>query len=651
MASRPFSLWRLIALALTAFACGLAPAFADAPLLHPMFQDHSVLQRDRAVPVWGDAAPGERVTVTLNRRSASARADRQGHWRIDLPAMREGGPYQLSARTSHGRTQTLSDVMVGDVFLCSGQSNMEFGVAGSLYGEMEIAHANNDRIRLLTVAHADSTTPLRTFKDAVSWSPVTPDSVRNFSAACYYFARELQKSVNVPIGLIHSSWGGSAIETWISANGMRAIGGRDAQLDILAAYARDPAEGNRRLGAQWQDWWRHAVPGGGEPWTDASASPNWRPLPEPMRDWKTWGAADLNRNGTVLFRRIVHLTAGQAAQPARLSLGAIDEIDETWVNGQPIGASFGWSTERTYDVPAQVLHEGDNLIVVAVTSTWDMGGMYGPPDHMALALADHSSVPLGGSWSFQAVPASAGYPPNAPWFAINGISPLFNAMIAPIGPYALKGALWYQGESNTGAADQYQALLAGLMRDWRNQFGAGLPFLIVQLPNFGAAPTAPAQSDWASLREAQRRAAEADAHAGLAVTIDVGMNDQLHPPNKQAVGARLARAARHVIYGEAITPSGPRVANAQHVGDAVTVNFADVEGSLVSYSGAPLGFELCGADQSSCRFVAASLRDNAVTLDGASGATRVRYCWGDGPTCNLSDRSGLPAGPFEIAIQ
>ncbi|MES1201099.1 MAG: sialate O-acetylesterase [Pseudomonadota bacterium] len=648
MPSQLRGILRLCALLACVFSA--TEAFADTPLLHSMFQDHAVLQRDRAIPVWGETRPRERVTVTLDGHNVTARADAHGHWRANLPALHAGGPYQLVARTAHGQTQTLSDVLIGDVFLCSGQSNMEFGVAGSLYGEFEIRFANNDRIRLLTVQHADNVTPQAQFHDPVSWSAVTPDSVRNFSAACYYFARELQKSQNVPLGLIHSSWGGSAIETWISANGMRAVGGHDAQLAMLSAYARNPTDGVRALDTSWRDWWRHAAPGGGEPWSDASAA-NWSPLPEPMRDWKKWGVPELNRNGTVFFRRSVHLTAAQAAQSASLSLGQIDEIDETWVNGQPIGASFGWSTERTYQVPAHTLHEGDNLVVIAVTSTWDMGGMYGPTDHMAITFGDGAKVPLGGDWSYQAAPANIGYPPRAPWFSINGISPLYNAMIAPIGPYGLKGALWYQGESNTGDADQYQALLAGLMRDWRRQFETpNLPFLIVELPNFGNAPTAPAQSDWASLREAQRRAVEADPHAGLAVTIDVGMNDQLHPPNKQAVGARLARAARHVIYGEAISPSGARVAGARRSGDSITVSFADVDGALVAYSGAPNGFELCGATQASCRFVSAALHDTSVTLPNAGDATRVRYCWGDGPVCNLSDRSGLPAGPFEVAI-
>jgi sialate O-acetylesterase len=219
----------------------------------------------------------------------------------------------------------------------------------------------------------------------------------------------------------------------------------------------------------------------------------------------------------------------------------------------------------------------------------------------------------------------------------------------------LRGVLWYQGESNAGSAGQYQKLLTGLMNDWRREFGADLPFLVVELPNFGTPRAVPAASDWASLREAQRRAVADDPHAALVVTIDVGDRFELHPPNKQEVGRRLARAARHLIYGEEISPSGPRAVAARRGSRGIVVEFADVDGRLLTYSAnKPIGFELCGATQGSCRFVdAAQQSDHAVVLAAGQGAapTRVRFCWGDAPVCNLYDRSGLPAGPFELAIR
>jgi sialate O-acetylesterase len=319
-----------------------------------------------------------------------------------------------------------------------------------------------------------------------------------------------------------------------------------------------------------------------------------------------------------------------------------------------LGNSFGYGTERPYELPAGTLHAGDNTIVVNVSSSCCSAGMYGPPEHMMLHFAAGGGVPLGGQWRYQLVPESMGFPPRAPWESVGGLTSIYNAMIAPLGSYGVRGVLWYQGESNAGEAAQYQGLLAALMGDWRRQFTADLPYLVVELPNFGATPTAPTASDWADLREAQRRAVLNDARAALAVTIDVGDARELHPPDKQSVGTRLARAARHLIYGESITASGPVPRQATRDGGHVVVSFEAVEGALAAYSSnRPIAFELCSAEQRSCRFVDATLQSDRVELDARAlkNPTRVRFCWGDAPICNLSDRSGLPVGPFEIAIQ
>lgn len=633
-------------------AAGLSAAPTQPPqrLLHEIFQDHAVLQRDRPIAVWGQSRAGDEISISFAGKAARVRASAQGRWHAELPALPAGGPYVLTVQAASGASQSITDVLVGDVYLCSGQSNMELPVANSLDAAREIAVSKKDTIRLLTVAHASAPEPLRHFQAPVAWIAAAPDSVRDFSAACYFFARELQKSVAVPLGLIHASWGGSRIEPWISDAGLRSVGGFDARLDLLRLYARDKTAGDEAEGERWERWWRTRSPTA--PWKESGS--DWRQAPEPMRDWKTWGVPELARHdGMVWFRRNVTLSAQQAAGTSTVSLGAIDEVDQTWVNGRPIGNSFGYGTERTYQLPAGVLRAGENSIVVNVLSTWDAGGMYGPPDHMALRFADGSAVPLGGEWHYQFVPASYGYPPRAPWESVGGLSSLYNGMIAPIAPYGLRGALWYQGESNTGDAASYQALLSALMRDWRHQLRAELPLLIVELPNFGKPAVAPGASDWASLREAQRRAVLEDAHAALAVTIDVGEPRALHPPNKQAVGERLARAARHLIYGASLSASDPVPAAAKRDGREVAVSFDGVDGALVTLSSQrAIGFELCGAEQSSCRFVDARVEPTRVLLNGSEnpGATRVRFCWADAPLCNLYDRSGVPAGPFEIPI-
>lgn len=271
-----------------------------------------------------------------------------------------------------------------------------------------------------------------------------------------------------------------------------------------------------------------------------------------------------------------------------------------------------------------------------------------------MQFTNGESVPLTGEWQYLKVDPKIGYPARAPWEAIGGISGMYNAMIAPLGHYGLRGALWYQGESNTAESTTYQSLLNGLFADWRSQFGNDLSFLVVQLPDYGARSSTPVESGWAEVREAERLAVAGDKHAGLAVTIDVGDPTNLHPTDKQSVGLRLARAARHVIFGENIIPSGPVPSTAHRDGNSITVAFKDIEQELVAYSNSkPIGFELCGDASGSCQFADARIDGINVTLaaTNASTATRVRYCWADSPICTLYDKNGLPAGPFELHIQ
>jgi sialate O-acetylesterase len=627
------------------------------PLLADVFQDRAVLQRERPIRVFGVSAAGDAITVTLGAASSTTKADAEGRWTATLPAMPAGGPYTLAAKSVTGREQRAEDVLVGDVWLCSGQSNMDMAVRGTRGGMFEARAATGAPIRLLQVPHESSAVPLARFKSPVAWKVADPETIAAFSGTCYYFARELQKTVKTPMGLVNASWGGANIQTWITAGGLKTIGGFDDQISLLAQYANDPVAATARLGESWQAWWRSKVNGaaGHEPW-QPGAPGDWKPVPAALGNWKKWGIPALAaHDGMVWYRRTITLTKAQAAGSVTLALGGIDEVDETWVNGRPIANTFGWGTPRTYPVPPGLLHEGENTVVVNVLSTWDMGGLLGPLDAMKVTGGDGSVVPIGDGWQFLQVATEIGTPPRAPWESVGGVMSIGNAMVAPLGAFGLRGVAWYQGESNAAVENDYERLLAGLMAGWRQQFATpDLPFLVVQLPNFGAFVTGPVASDWASLREAQRRAVANDPHAGLAVTIDVGQANELHPPDKQSVGARLARVARKVVYGEAIAPSGPRPVSATRAGGTVTIEFTDVEQGLVVYSGArPNAFELCGPTQATCRFADARLEGTRVIVEGpdAASATRVRHCWGDAPICTLYDRTGLPAGPFEIDVR
>ena len=644
-------LWHaLVGHAALVAAASAASAQAGATLsLGPLFQDHAVLQRDQPLPIWGMAAPGERVTVVFAGREATAQADASGKWSATLSPAAAGGPYGLEVRGSSGATRTLSDLLIGDVFLCSGQSNMEMSVGQARGGEFAAMRSATDRLRLISIPHFGKPEPASGLDASAAWQSADPKSVRPFSAACYFMGREVQATQNVPVGLIHASWGGTAIEPWLGPSGL-SDGFSDA-LAQLRLYARDEDAANQAFGRTWEAWWRQH--GDGAPWTPEDAGP-WAALPG-LTNWKTWGVPDTaTLDGMVWFRRSVDLTAAQAAQPATLALGGIDEVDQTWVNGRILRNTFGWGTRRTYPLPAGMLHAGPNALVLNVLSTYDAGGLLGPADAMSLTLADGTRIALGDGWRYRAVPRAVGRPPRAPWETHHGVTTLYNAMVAPLGPYRLRAVAWYQGESNTDTASEYASRLRELMAGWRAQFGDPvLPFLIVQLPNFGTVPTAPVESDWANLRDAQRRAVAADPHAALVVTIDVGEAGDLHPGNKRDVGRRLARAARHVVYGDAIPPSGPVAQSARREPDGVVVTFADVTGTLVTYGAdVAIGFELCGAAAGTCRYVAGRVDGNRVVLPLAAGPapTRVRFCWGQSPLSNLSDGSELPAGPFELAI-
>jgi sialate O-acetylesterase len=377
--------------------------------------------------------------------------------------------------------------------------------------------------------------------------------------------------------------------------------------------------------------------------------------PKDLGIWSEWKVPSLEHYaGHMWFRTSVSLTAAQAAQGTQISLGTITEEDQTWINGQFVASTFGYGEPRSYALAPGLLHEGSNDILINDYCGWRGCGMFGPPEARAILLKDGSTVPLAGPWRYEPVPSSVGTSPRVPWGATAGLTMAYNAMIAPLAPYGLRGVLWYQGESNTGDPQAYRGLLKGWMEDWRGLFQApALPFLIVQLPDYGLPPIEPEDTSWARLRESQRLVVAGDPNAALAVTIDIGDHMGLHPADKQEVGRRLSLAARRLIYGDTTVKSGPLPVSADRSRGTVTVRFAGVNGKLMAVNATqPVGFELCGPTQQTCRFVSASIRGTTVSLTVPRGLnpTRVRYCWGDGPLCTLYDSTRIPTVPFELAL-
>lgn len=495
------------------------------PLLADVFQDHAVLQRGKPISVWGQAAPGAALTVRLGGASVSATADAEGRWRASLPAMTAGGPYALTV-SGQGASQTVSDLLIGDVWLCSGQSNMEFGLRQVTNADTEVANSSDPNLRLLLVNRRSLSSPTDRLPANSVWKLSSPESTPHFSAACWFMGRHLRQTQNVPIGLISASWGGSIIEDWLSADSLLEAGDYRESLDILAAYERSPDEAQRLWNTSVDRWWRAADPSlkARPDWTEAAFDDSAWPSVRPEGAWEAVPGMT-TFDGTALYRTDVTLTAGQARGAARLELGPIDDVDVVYVNGRRVGGAQGWDTPRTYTLEPGVLRPGRNVIAVGVLDTGGGGGMWGPADRKRLVAADGSEISLAAPWRLKASATLADLPPppRAPWIGGSGTTTLYNGMIAPLGDYGLTGFAWYQGESNVGDPTGYARLLPGLMADWRNAFDAPeAPFLVVQLANYGPASAVAQPSGWAGLREVQRRAVEADPHAGLAVAIDIG---------------------------------------------------------------------------------------------------------------------------------
>lgn len=630
--------------ALAVFVATVGPAAAQVALA-PYFTDHVVIQRGQPITVSGTAAPREKLTVMLSGETGRATADDEGNWRAELPALPAGGPYDLEVAGAGGSRALAKDVMLGDVWLCSGQSNMELPVRRALDFDNQASTFADSGLRLLTIDKATATRPQMRFAVAPKWERASGDSVPDFSAACYYMARDLRAARGVAIGAIDATWGGTQIRAWLDPAATRTIYGQ-AEADLLALYTRDPLAANEAFFPRWADWWRKLSgdAAGNEPWIKPDRL-TWTPFPS-ISYWDEWkGTAFKDFNGYVWARRTVTLTAAQAAGGAILSLGVIDDSDQTFVNGKVVANTFSWSDARHYAVPAGHWRAGANEIMVLVGDSWGNGGFQGPADALKLSFADGSEIPLGTGWSYAIAMTQAGGAPRPPWDQIAGLGLIGNAMIAPLGPVRLDGAAWYQGEADVGMP-RYDARFAALIGGWRQQFGrTDLPVLVVGLANFGMPTAKPVESGWAILRDEQRRAADADAAVTLVPALDLGERLDIHPANKIELGHRLARAAGRKPF--------PHVLGAERRGGTIVVRFDGVTGAWANWSSAQaIGFELCGDAAGSCRFASAIAKGATVEIaDDGQPATRVRYAWADTPVVNLFDGANLPVSSFEIPIR
>ena len=613
-----------------------------------LLSDGMVLQRGAPIPVWGWASPGESVTLEFNGKKYLTKADEQGQWQVQLAPQKAGGPYRMLVRGTN--EITVSNIMVGEVWVCSGQSNMELKMrrVRPLY-EKDIAGADNPNIRLFEVPQRYDFNTAQTDFRSGAWKAVTPQQVLDFSAVAYFFAQNLYEKYHVPIGLINASLGGSPAEAWMSESALQTFPELAAEAirykDSLLIQQIDRAD--RERAAAWYASLRQKDIG--------YAAPNhsWLDDQKDFSDWKTmqvpgyWSKTELGAvNGVVWFRKNVQVLATQAGKPAFLNLGCIVDADSVYLNGVLVGSTSYKYPPRWYKVPGNVLREGENTLVVRVINNSGEGGFVLDKPYELIANGD--TIDLRGDWQYR---LGATMEPLAPQTFIRWKpTGLFNAMLHPLFQFRIKGVIWYQGEGNTRRAAEYERLFPAMIRDWRTHWKQGdFPFLFVQLANFLEPQPEPGESDWARLRESQRKTLSLP-HTGMAVAIDIGEWNDIHPLNKKEVGRRLALLAQRVAYKDSkAVCNGPTLRKCTFSDGKAVLDFDPGGSGLAIRGGGELkGFALAGPDQ---RFYWANARLDGrrivVECPAVSSPVALRYAWADNPQgANLINREGLPASPF-----
>jgi len=632
----------IIPLLLFAGLCGYAQV-----KLPQIIRDSMILQRDEKINLWGWAAAREKVNIRFNGKTYKATADNTGKWIAQLPPTRAGGPYTIDITASN--KITLKEILFGDVWFCSGQSNMvhQLNIHDVTYAR-EIAEANDPQIRQFWIPTLTNLQGPAADLPAGYWKSAVGEDIRPFSAVAYFFAKKIHEKYKIPVGIINASVGGTPIEAWISEQGFKEFPAVAATIEKNKDTAHVNGL-NRRPGgvprtAQPADAGLTSTP----KWFDPAYTPKgWHSINIPGY-WEDQGIRDLN--GVVWYRREIEIPASMTGKPARAFLGRIVDADEFYINGKQVGNTTYQYPQRRYHIPPDILKAGKNVLVIRVTNTNGKGGFV--PDKPYCIFSGTDTVDLKGYWQYK---VGTAYRPFAGGGFGGGISAqnqpaaLYNAMVAPEINYTIKGFCWYQGEANAGQPKQYAKFLPALINDWRNKWKQDtLPFLLVQLPGYMEYNYLPAESNWAMMREAQLKSLSV-ANTGMAVAIDLGEWNDIHPDNKKDVGERLALAAFKKAYRENLVFSGPLYDTSVIDGNKIVLRFLHTGSGLITRDGeAPAEFAIAGADK---KFVWANakIEDNKIIVwsDEITAPKYVRYAWADNPVNpNLINKEGLPASPF-----
>ncbi|WP_020214442.1 sialate O-acetylesterase [Flavobacterium rivuli] len=609
-----------------------------------------VLQQRATVPLWGESTSSSvKVTTSWDNASYTAKVA-NGNWLVNLKTPVYGGPYTITI--ADDKTLMLKNILIGEVWLCSGQSNMEMPLEG--WGKIqnfkeEIAAAKYPEIRIIQAEHADNAIPLTDLRvQNGGWQVCSPATIAEFSATAYFFAKKIYQEKHIPIGLIHSSWGGTIIEAWTSAGALKTVHDFD---EALAAMTSD--ENKEALLAKYNadiKVWLALLEKSDKGMENAV--PIWASADFNDASWKIMklpGYMEFNGlpdvDGVVWFRKTINLPENFEGKDVTLNFLA-DDDDKVWVNGVYAGTSSGYNVPRSYTIPANAFKKGKNVITIRVYDSTGGGGVYGSPSDLTLKTGQETFA-LAGDWKY-AVGINTKDMPVQPSYPAGQYRPsaIYNAMIHPLLKLPLAGVIWYQGESNAERAEQYQKLFPLLINDWRTKFGnRNLPFYYVQLANYKVTRTEPVESDWAELREAQTKALSLP-YTGMIVATDIGNDQDIHPKNKQDIGERLARIALAKQYGVKIDYSGPLYKSYAVKGNAVTLDFTYNEG-IKAKTGGLKGFAVAGADKV-FYWADAKIEGNKIVVSSSkvTKPVAVRYNWADNPDGNLTNASGLPASSF-----
>jgi len=622
------------------FVGSLCISLVNAKIKLPtLVSDGMVLQRNQKLNIWGKADANEKVEVKFLNKNYKTLADQNGNWKIILPEQKAGGPYTMTINDI-----TLKDIMIGEVWLASGQSNMELPMRRltPLYSN-EIKNANNQNIRFFTVPQKYNFKSPQTELDGGKWEATNPQTILNFSGVAYFFAKDVSEKEKVAVGIIHSSLGGSPIQAWMDENSLKKY---PEYLDEAKKWQNDDliksTESNEQ--ALSKAWYTELDQ------SDLGLNQHWEKFDLNDSDWKTmiipgsWEDKEGSFDGSVWFRKEINLTKNQAGKAAFLNLGRIKDADVTYINGTKVGNVTYEYPPRWYDIPAGVLKEGKNVIAVRISNGSGKGQFIA--DKPYYLEVDGQKIDLKSEWKYK---IGAKVDRMAPGQTFIRWKPtgLYNAMINPLINYNIKGALWYQGESNTGKPKEYSDLLTTMITDWRNKFNnKEMPFITVQLANFMESKPQPIESNWAELRDQQRKVSLQVPNAGLAVIIDVGEWNDIHPLDKKAVGDRLALQAMKLAYGKNIVADGPVYQSMKVDRNKIVLTFKSGTDDFAPVAELK-GFAIKNAD-GNWSWAKAKIEGKTIVVwnDSVTNPVAVRYDWADNPDGNLKSKTGLPASPF-----